>query len=380
MDTGKGNKHSKSLKTRILEWFGLTDEITIKVYHGYGHVNHLVIYGHVLRMGPLPRRRYTKSVLHNTLSLLRLFMVKPLGGAHVRTVWQGRVVEAKSDTDGFFKLEWKDTPPLEVGWHEVKVEMVGEGGRVEAAGAGSLYIPHDTQYGFISDIDDTFLISHSANMRKRLYVLFTRNARSRKPFEGVVKHYQLLAKSNTHPDEPNPFFFVSSSEWNLYDFLLEFTTVNGLPRGVFLLNILKRFSQIVKTGQSHHHTKFTRIVRILEGYPDQRFVLLGDSSQQDPYIYQALVKHFPKQIHAVYIRDVYHKSKEKVAEVINAIESEGVPCCFFEHSKEAIDHSHAIGLITETELMPNAEPVVPPGSKANLSAHLTQNSKPSTQN
>jgi phosphatidate phosphatase APP1 len=356
MVNGPKQKHSKSWKTRFLKWFGLTDEITIKVYHGYGHINHLVIYGHVLGLGPLPRRRYTQSILHNAWALLRLFMVKPLGGAHVRTQWQSKVIEAKTDTDGFFKLEWKDTPPLEVGWHEMKVDMIGQGGEVVASGSGSLYIPHDTQFGFISDIDDTFLISHSANLPRRLYVLFTRHARSRKPFEGVVRHYQLLAKGSSHPNEPNPFFFVSSSEWNLYDFLLEFSTVNGLPRGVFLLNILKKFSQIIKTGQSHHHTKFARIVRILEGYPNQRFVLLGDSSQQDPYIYQAIVKHFPRQIHAVYIRDVYRKSKQKVAEVINSIEGAGVPCCFFRHSRDAIQHSRAIGLITDTESIPATNP------------------------
>ena len=89
-----------------------------------------------------------------------------------------------------------------------------------------------------------------------------------------------------------------------------------------------------------------RIVRILEHYPSQRFVLLGDSSQQDPDIYAAVVKHFPKQVHAVYIRDVYKKNKQKTAETLAAIESEGVPCCFFEHSAEALEHSKKIGLIT----------------------------------
>ena len=363
MVTGSTNNRPKSWKTRFINWLGLTDEITIKVYHGYGHVNHLVIYGHVLRFGPLPRRRFSRDIFRNTWGLLRLFMVKPLAGVTVRTQWQGKTIEGKSGKDGFFKLEWKDEPPLEVGWHETKVEMIGGQGEVVATGTSALYIPHDTQYGFISDIDDTFLISHSANLRKRLYVLFRHNARSRKPFEGVVKHYQLLAKGNTHPDEPNPFFFVSSSEWNLYDYLLEFTTVNGLPRGVFLLNILKQFSKVVNTGQSNHGTKFTRIVRILEGYPDQRFVLLGDSSQQDPYIYQAIVKHFPKQIHAVYIRDVHRKNKLKVAEVINAIEGQGVPCCFFQHSKDAIEHSLRIGLITEAEVVPSNHPGMPASSK-----------------
>lgn len=342
----------KNWKTRLLYWLGLTNEIIIKVYHGYGHASQLVVYGHVFRLSPLPRARYTKSLLHNTLALLRLFMVRPYGHAKLQTEWQGRTLTTQSDADGFFKFEWKDEPPLEQGWHDLVVGMVNNTGQTVAQGKGVLYIPHTTQYGFISDIDDTFLISHSANLRKRLFVLFTLNARSRQPFDGSVKHYQLLAKGNTTPDAPNPFFYVSSSEWNLYDYLLEFTTVNGMPRGVFLLNVLKQFRELLKTGQNNHKTKFTRIVRILEGYPKQRFVLLGDSSQHDPYIYEAIVKHFPRQIRAVYIRDVYEKNKQKAAEVLTRIESAGVPCCFFRHSSEAIAHSRQIGLISETEILP----------------------------
>ncbi|MBD0366934.1 MAG: DUF2183 domain-containing protein [Flavisolibacter sp.] len=349
MASNNQNGKRKTWKTRLLNLLGLTDETVIKVYHGYGHTQQLTIYGHVFKLSPLPRSRYNQSVLGNTVSLLRLFMVKPYPNIIVQTEWEGQKLTARTDQDGFFKFDWKDQPPLEQGWHELTVQMVQQE-RVVAEGKGALYVPYTTQYGFISDIDDTFLISHSANLRKRLYVLFTKNARSRKPFDGVVKHYQLLAKGNTTPDAPNPFFYVSSSEWNLYDFLLEFTTVQGLPRGVFLLNVLKLLHQLLKTGQNNHQTKFTRIVRIMEGYPQQRFVLLGDSSQHDPYIYEAIVKHFPERIHAVYIRDVYEKNREKVQEVLTAIQSNGVPCCFFQNSAEAIEHSKKVGLITEAEV------------------------------
>jgi phosphatidate phosphatase APP1 len=128
---------------------------------------------------------------------------------------------------------------------------------------------------------------------------------------------------------------------------LEFTKVNELPAGIFLLNVLKRFHEIFKTGQNNHQTKFTRIVRILEAYPKQRFVLLGDSSQHDPYIYASLVEHFPRQIHAVYIRDIHEKNRQKVTDVLLKMESAGVPCCFFKHSEDAILHSKKIGLIAQ---------------------------------
>lgn len=338
----------KGLRASLLRRFGLVKGPLLRVYHGYGHTNQLTIYGHVLKLGPLPRKKYRKSVIRNTLALLRLFMVIPMPGVTVEMEWDGKTYRTQTDSDGFYKFEWKDEPPLPVGWQEVPVRAL-RGEQVIAQEKGKVFIPFDTQYGFISDIDDTFLISHSANMRKRLYVLFTQNARTRQPFEGVVKHYQLLALSNTTPEAPNPFFYVSSSEWNLYDYIREFTVVNKVPEGVFLLSQLKTFSELLKTGQNNHATKFARIVRILETYPRQRFVLLGDSSQHDPYIYESVVKHFPRQIHAVYIRDVHEASQQKVQEVLRAIEGQGVPCCFFRHSADAILHSRKIGLIaTET--------------------------------
>lgn len=333
-----------------MRWLGLTSEVTIKVYHGYGHADQMNLYGHVFRLSPLPRKKYHKSFIRNTLALLRLFLVKPYPNLDVEMTWEGQLLKTQTDEDGFFRFSWKDVPPLPQGWHKVEVRAL-VGGKVISCSVGSIYIPYDTQYGFISDIDDTFLISHSSNLRKRLYVLFTQNARTRQPFDGVAHHYQMLAVGNASPDAPNPFFYVSSSEWNLYEYILEFTRVNEIPEGVFLLNQLKRFSQLLKTGQNHHQTKFTRIARILESYPRQRFVLLGDSSQQDPYIYEAIVSHFPKQIHAVYIRDVYAKNQQKARDVLEKIESKGVPCCFFQHSSDAILHSRKIGLIGDAQLV-----------------------------
>jgi len=338
----------RSWKERLLNLFRLTAKPTVKVYHGYGHDNCLTVFGHVFKLSPYPRKKYRQHFLRNTLALLRLFLIKPFAGVDVQLEWKGKQHNAKTDADGFFKFEWDDEEPFECGWYPVNV-IASVNNKQIASSTGRVYIPHPTQYVIISDIDDTFLISHSSNLRKRLWVLFTENARSRKPFEGVVRHFQLLAKSNATEDAPNPFFYVSSSEWNLYEYILEFTAVNELPRGVFLLSQLKQFSQLLKTGQNNHGTKFTRIVRILQAFPHQRVILLGDSSQQDPYIYESIVQHYPKQVHAVYIRDVFQRNYEKVREVLNRIEASGVACLLFKHSDEAILHSVKIGLIAPSD-------------------------------
>jgi phosphatidate phosphatase APP1 len=347
-DNGKRMKLSliDRVTDKILFWLRLTNDPVIKLYKGYGNEKKVIVFGHVLKKSPLARKNYRKNFFNNSYGLLRLFMVKPYEGSILKLQWEGIMYKTKAENDGFFKFEWSPATALSPGWHSVKVQLIDhnhQSGPVEAV--SEFFVPHKYEFAFISDIDDTFLISHSSKLRKRLYVLFTKNARSRKPFEGVVNHYQLLASTGASRDTFNMFFFVSSSEWNLYDYIVEFSRINKLPNGIYLLNQIKTFSQVFKTGQNNHKTKFTRIVRIMEAYPKQKFILLGDDSQEDPNIYTAVVEHFPQNIYAVYLRHVHTANHERVKGVSEKINAKGVHCCYFTHSSEAIVHSKQIGLI-----------------------------------
>jgi phosphatidate phosphatase APP1 len=206
-------------------------------------------------------------------------------------------------------------------------------------------VPHSTQYGFISDIDDTVLVSHSANTGKKLRVMFTKNPRSRKTFADVVKFYQLLSLAHTSPDLLNPFFYVSSSEWNLYDDLNEFFKHNGLPKGVFMLNSIKKWYQLLKTGKTKHQEKMMRVTRILMAFPKQRFVLLGDNSQSDPEIYVNIANKYPEQIVAIYIRNISLKKENFTTKMMNSIQNKAIATCQFKHTDEAILHAKSMGLI-----------------------------------
>jgi len=345
IETIKPIKTSLTLKQKLMQWFRLTNMPTVKLYHGYGYKNKFFIQGHVLALSALPRKKYRNKLLVNLFSLIRLFIVKPVAHAPVQLRFQEKIFKQVTNQDGFFKFEGTLENELEVGWQEVFADLLNATGETVSTSNGFIFVPYTTQYGFISDIDDTFLISHSSTILKRLRVLFTNNARSRKPFEGVVEHYKLLAQANTVMEKPNAFFYVSSSEWNLYDYIVEFTRVNELPRGIFLLNNLKQLSQLFKTGKNNHSGKYDRIAQILNAFPGQQFILFGDSSQQDPYIYTSLVKDFPGRIHAVYIRDIYEKNRLKVKDALVQLNEAGIAYCFFVHSADAIIHSREIGLI-----------------------------------
>lgn len=348
----KKNSLFKKIKKRIFFLLRLNDHPVIKVYHGYGSDEKIVVLGHVLKLSPYPRKTFRSNWLVNLFSMLRMFMVIPFAKAKISIEWQGTIHHTQTGDDGFFRCEFLPGAAPRKGWQKVLVKLEEEKYHLRVIQCvGEIYVPFPSQHGFISDIDDTFLISHSARLRRKLYVLFTKNAHSRKPFKGVVHHYDLLARHDQVNGNCNPFFYVSGSEWNLYNLIIEFTRVNYLPKGIFLLSSLKRISQFWRSGSNNLMTKFTRIIRIIEAFPHLQFVLLGDDSQIDVKIYLSVVKHFPGKVFAVYIRQVGKIKNPETEERIKEIESHSVHCCYFRHSSEAVIHSEMIGLIDKKQLL-----------------------------
>ena len=340
----------RKIKLKIFRIFRLHKGPSLKLYKGFGNETSCVIYGHAFSLSPFQRRTFRNFFLFNSIALLRMFMVKPMKNAKIKLQWEENVFETFTEKDGFFRFEWKHSAELKSRVLPVKAFLMKKHSDtvVSASCESEIIIPSPTSFAFISDIDDTFLISHSSNLRKRLFVLLTENARSRRPFEGAVKHYRLLHGIDDKDKSDNAFFYVSSSEWNLYGYIREFVKEYKLPEGIFLLNQIKTFSKLFATGQSNHNGKFTRIVRIMEAYPQQKFVLLGDDSQMDPFIYASVAEHFPQNVYAVYIRRVGKPEKPHVLEKQAVIEKAGIHFCYFAHSDEAILHSVKIGLIKNT--------------------------------
>ena len=164
-----------------------------------------------------------------------------------------------------------------------------------------------------------------------------------------VHWYRLLSASGTDERHPNPFFYVSSSEWNLYDYLSTIFRHQGLPPGAFLLSHFKRWYDFFRTGSTGHEDKYRRISRLVRVFAKQRFVLIGDNSQRDPVIYGALAAHYPERIHAIYIRNVKGRKAAITRQLFDQLTSFGVHTCLFDDNQEAIEHAISIGLISRAE-------------------------------
>lgn len=317
----------------------------LKLYRGYANEEELIVMGHVF--APTTREEYNfqKKRFRNARSIIRMFRMKTKPNADVYLDFGGRRIHTKTLDDGYFKF----CIPLQkeplYGWVDYHVSIVHR--KEELTEKGSFIRPHQGNLGFISDIDDTFLVSHTRNPFKKMYILLFRNVNSRKVFEGVVPHYQALSTAGrNNKNEQNAFFYVSSSEWNLYRFIVDFTELHELPRAVLLLKDIKTsLLDFFVTGRGDHNHKFDKIKHILEFYPHLQYTLLGDDSQADPFLYEDICKIFPVNVKAVYIRQTGHEKKSKAVLAMKNMESLNVQTCYFRESSEAIAHSKKIGLI-----------------------------------
>lgn len=248
-------------------------------------------------------------------NLLR-WVVLDMPGVEVSVSIAGETVTATSNDDGFLiaKVPVGDTKP---GWHTVDLSA-HEGDR-EVTARGRVVLPDPaSQIAVISDIDDTVLATGMTEGMKAVRRTLLRDAHGRKPVPGTPSLYRGLARGLGGRPE-SAFFYVSSGPWNLYDMHVQFLGVRGFPRGpLFMTDWRPGRVEAVKgevTGQTKENPghKRARIRRILDAYPELTFVLIGDSGELDPEIYQEFLDSDGDRIRAALIRNV-HPQAEPLAE------------------------------------------------------------------
>lgn len=317
----------------------------LKLYRGYANEQELIVMGHVFKPTSVEEYNFQKKNLKNATSVIQMFQIKTQANADVYLKHNNSKIHTKTLVDGYFKFCVPLDQDTSYGWIDYEVSIIYK--NITITTKDSYIRPHKGNLGIISDIDDTFLVSHTLNPLKKLYVLLFKNINKRKIYDDVVPHYQALSTAGReNREEFNAFFYVSSSEWNLYRFITKFTELHQLPKAVLLLKDIKTsLKDFFFTGRGDHNHKFEKIKHILEFYPTLEYVLLGDDSQHDPFLYEAICKIFPVTVKAVYIRQTGTSKKEKVAAVLKNLETLNVSICYFKNSSEAITHSKSIGII-----------------------------------
>jgi phosphatidate phosphatase APP1 len=260
---------------------------------------------------------------------------------------------AVTDEEGYFRA-WLELPaPLPVGrsWHEADVVLdAADGGSAARATAHVLAPPRGARFGVISDLDDTVIRTDATSLVRMLRATLFHNAHTRLPFEGVAAFYRALNDGVTRA-EGNPVFYVSSSPWNLYDLLVEFLEVRGIPLGPVMLRDWG-IGSATPLPTAHGPHKRSHIAQILSFYADLPFILIGDSGQEDPEIYRDIVAAHAGRVRAIYIRNVARDPlrRKAVDALAEEVRGTGGTMVIAEDTYEAAKHAAEHGWIDPARL------------------------------
>jgi phosphatidate phosphatase APP1 len=312
----------------------LRDPVIILPYLWYGTRERLALCGRVLQDEGFRRARASERSWRNLVAFFKRMESDAVAGAPLRARYGHASVETKSDRQGYFEAELATR--ADPGWNEVELELLRN--PAIRATARVLVPGREARFGVISDIDDTIVYSNVLSKWRMLLALAFSNARTRKPFKGVAAFYRALHRG------VNPVFYVSKSPWNLYAPLVEFLELQGLPLGPLAL---RDFG--LRMNRNH---KTEAIEAILATYPALKFVLIGDSGEQDPEIYAAIVRRHPERIRAIYIRsiDLNAGRIKSIEQLINEVAPTGCQLVLAPDSEFAAAHAAGEGLIAAAAL------------------------------
>lgn len=323
-------------------------------YRGYGTSDRALVLGRVLEHTRIATADATHGRWRNLLATLQRIDADPLPFATVR-VRLGRAEAAmNADDEGFLRRWMAAASPLGAGqWHDVHLELVAGMETPVSTAAPSparVLVPSNhAELGVISDMDDTVLQSEITSFIRAARLMLLENARTRLPFPGVAAFYRALQRGGGRREGAlNPIFYVSSSPWNLHDVIVDFLDAQEIPAGPMLLRDWD-------IGRAMLHTreyKLSQIREILSTYPSLPFILVGDSGQEDPEIYGAIVREFPGRILAIYIRNVsqHPERSESIRRLAQEVTEGGSTLLLADDTLTAARHAAAHGWIAEESL------------------------------
>lgn len=155
----------------------------------------------------------------------------------------------------------------------------------------------DEGWSVISDIDDTVKITGVGDHERVLENTFAR------PFREVPGMAELYQRWSARPGMA--FHYLSASPWQLYEPLEAFRERVGLPRGVYHLRVFQiKWNELPDVSIPPREHKLPQIERLISDFPKRRFILVGDSSEQDPEIYGEVARKYRRREIHIFIRDL----------------------------------------------------------------------------
>lgn len=343
------------IRWSYLRNFNRIGPLLIMPYRGLGNSKSAYISGRVMEDLNIRPAKLDDSKWRNLNAMYKRFESSEIPDAGIQARFYGQQLQTKTDLNGFFEFNFTIPENIDKSllWHPVELELLDNPGNNKGpvTATGQVLIPQqESEYGVISDIDDTVLLTRATSLIRMLQKTFLYNVHTRLPFEGVAAFYRALHMGSNESSSRNPLYYVSSSPWNLYDMLEEFFEMRRIPAGPFMLRDLKvDLTKIFKSAHKEH--KLKQIEKIFAHTGELPFILIGDSGQKDPEIYREVVRLYPGRVKAIYIRDVSKDRRDQqVQRVMHETLSLGTEMLFVKDTEAAARHAIQQGYIRSEEM------------------------------
>jgi len=333
------------LKHQLRTRFKPDAPLEIVAYRGFGNQFRSSLTGRVLAYRKPQSSdlefKDLESKWNNLQQSYRRFETDEVPGILVEAKLAGMSYQTRSDNEGYFSFDFPTPSADKPDTFDVTLTLP-ERSSEHSSAVGTVYVPGKAaKFGVISDIDDTVLETNATSLLQMMRLTFLESSRTRVAFSGVSAFYKALHQ------QVNPVFYVSSSPWNLYDFLIDFMQLNKLVAGPLLLRDFG-IDQSKFIAGPHITHKVDQIRNIIKTYPELAFILIGDSGQDDAEIYASIASEFPDQILSCYIRDVSGDVRDrKVQKIINSVAKHEIDMLLVNDTLAAAVHAAARGWISE---------------------------------
>ena len=343
---GKLTERRRDLKVQ----FGAFRGVHVVVYRGYVADDVAKVRVRVMETPELPgdsRIPYWEVAQSNVRRHAALSIV----GADVELRIGGHRATETTDSHGFATFALP-VPKLRVGWHPAAAVTAGLDGE-PAVGTGSVVKPAlSAPFSVISDIDDTILHTGLTEGLAMVARTLLRDVEERRAIPGMSALYRGLARGipgRGGKARPKPtFFYVSTGSWSFYPMLEQFIELRAFPAGPMFLTDWGPTEKYLRRSGAEH--KRAAVRRLFEAYPKMRFVLVGDSGQRDPMIYEEVAREFPGRVLAAIIRQVGTEDDDRnsaLQDHTERLRGDGIAMYLVADAAQAAELAAGLGLCDE---------------------------------
>lgn len=285
----------------------------VRPYFGYRNATHLRLTARALRMRD--RGWEHDGTFRKLAAMLSQFSSHEVAELPVSLEIKGRGGQAQTftavtDHEGFVHFDVEvpagTAAPHDPAWELARLHWANRDGP-QSVDAYVLAPGESHKLAVISDIDDTIIDTGAGDLRRNWRRVLAQMPGDREAVPGAAAFFNRLSSGGVGavgtalPATRRPFFYISSSPWNLFDYLVAFQKLHKLPQGPILLRDWD-LNRATFASSGHHAHKARSIDSLIDFYPDVRFALIGDNTQADALAYAEVVAKHPGRIAAVFIR------------------------------------------------------------------------------